>query len=139
MIYRLIQKHIKKEYEKYGLGSGQSAFLFGLFKNDGVSLDKLTKMVQVDKATTTRAIKKLEKADYVERKHNPEDKRSYTIHLTEKALELKPILKERMIFLTNVMYSDLSEEEIITTQNSLEKMSKNLMNYTKEEWSDIDE
>ena len=63
--HRIGSSFLSKSYEKYDIGTGQYQFLIQLYLDDGISHDTLTERVSVDKATTTRAIKKLEIAGYV--------------------------------------------------------------------------
>lgn len=88
-LYRLGAGFLSKEYDQYEIGFGQYQFLLRLYLKDGVSHEDLTEQVCVDKATTTRAIKKLEEKGYVELMANEKDKRKYHIYLTKKALEQK--------------------------------------------------
>ena len=85
--YRSGSSFLSKEYKNYDIGSGQYLFLLSLYIEDGVSHEILTERMAVDKATTTRAIMKLEESGYVRRETNACDKRKYHIFLTPKALE----------------------------------------------------
>lgn len=87
--YRLGASFLSKEYKDFGIGSGQYQFLLSLYVEDGVSHDKLTEKMSVDKATTTRAIIKLEEEGYVNRVLDTDDKRKYKIFLTDKAKDKK--------------------------------------------------
>ena len=57
---------ITKEISKFGIGSGQVMFLMELYKKDGISQEELSEGLNIDKATTCRAIKKLEEAEFME-------------------------------------------------------------------------
>ncbi len=72
-----------------GIGSGQYLFLLFLYKNSGVTQEDITKALCIDKATTARALKKLEDLDYISRQVDEEDKRAHRVYVTEKALENK--------------------------------------------------
>ncbi|MGL4799754.1 MAG: MarR family winged helix-turn-helix transcriptional regulator [Cellulosilyticaceae bacterium] len=87
--YRLGTTFLSKEYKGYHIGTGQYQFLMSLYREDGVCHDVLTEKLGVDKATTTRAIMKLEEEGYVTRQLNEKDKRKYYIYLTEKAIAKK--------------------------------------------------
>ena len=52
--------YFNKEFGKIGIGAGECTFLLNLYKCDGMTQEELTKKVKLDKATTERAIKKLE-------------------------------------------------------------------------------
>lgn len=88
-LHRLGASFLSKEYNQYEIGFGQYQFLLRLYLRDGISHEDLTEQVCVDKATTTRAIKRLEEKGFVEVMTNEKDKRKYNIYLTKKALDQK--------------------------------------------------
>jgi DNA-binding MarR family transcriptional regulator len=54
-----------------------------LSEQDGVMAGELGKRVELDSATLTGILDRLEAAHLIERKGNPDDRRSIKIHLTE--------------------------------------------------------
>ena len=78
VLYRIGHSFFFDElFEKYGIGSGNFGYLMCLYREDGVLQDSLTKKLNVDKATTTRALIKLESLGYISRMSDPDDKRAY--------------------------------------------------------------
>jgi DNA-binding MarR family transcriptional regulator len=110
-IYRYTQTYLSKELMEYGLGSGQFSFLLLLQHKEGVSQDHIAHTLHVDKATTTRAFKKLEKEGYITRKRDPEDRRRYNIYLTEKGRTIYPVLLNISSVWTDILLKDFSDEE----------------------------
>lgn len=96
--------------------------------DDGISHDTLTERVSVDKATTTRAIKKLEIAGYVRLELNKNDKRKYHIFLTDKAKELKDEIFQVYYLWEELLVKSLSEEEIENLLCTFKKMYENGLN-----------
>ncbi|MEN8077840.1 MarR family transcriptional regulator [Clostridioides difficile] len=123
--HRIGSSFLSKSYEKYGIGSGQYQFLIQLYLNDGISHDILTEKVAVDKATTTRAIKKLQDAGYVKVEINEKDKRKYHIFLTDKAKELKNEIFEVYYLWDELLVKSLSEDEINNLLSTFKKMYEN--------------
>lgn len=121
--YRLGVGFLSKEYKSYGIGSGQYQFLFLLYNEDGISHDVITEKMAVDKATTTRAINKLEKEGYVKCVLNEQDKRKYKIFLTDKALERKDEILEVGSKWEKKLIDELSSEEVHNLKNILKKIS----------------
>nr|WP_294490069.1 MarR family transcriptional regulator [uncultured Anaerosporobacter sp.] len=89
LFYRNGVTNLSHEFAKYDIGYGQIQFLVKLYLEDGLKHDELTKIVHVDKATTTRAIGKLSDNGYVDVRQDSEDKRIYRVYLTEKAMEIR--------------------------------------------------
>ena len=122
--YRLGTSFLSREYKDYGIGSGQYQFLFLLYEQDGVSHDLLTEKMAVDKATTTRAIMKLEEEGYVKRIVDKNDKRKYQIFLTDKAKEKKEEILEIGSRWEKRLISCLEQEEFEILQNILCKIAE---------------
>ena len=62
ILYRYGRSHISKVLEPYNIGSGQYIFLMVLLKNNGISQEELSDYLKIDKATTAKAVRKLEQA-----------------------------------------------------------------------------
>lgn len=123
--HRLGKCFLSKAYKDYDIGSGQYQFLVRLYLQDGISHDELTEKMSVDKATTTRAILKLEETGYVKRVLNKDDKRKYYIYLTEKALSKKDEILKVSYQWENKLTSCLSQEELDQLYLLLRKIAKN--------------
>ncbi|WP_069998988.1 MarR family winged helix-turn-helix transcriptional regulator [Cellulosilyticum sp. I15G10I2] len=132
ILYRRAQSYISSQMKAYNIGSGQYIFLFILYERDGISQEELSQKLMIDKGTTARAIDKLEKAGYVMRRKNPEDRRAYNIFITDKAREIQPVLHKMLASWTDILVSDLSEEERAMLYRIMEKMVNSTMAYMKE-------
>ena len=123
--YRIGSSFLSRSYEQYGIGSGQYQFLIQLYLDDGISHDTLTERISVDKATTTRAIKKLQEGGYVRLEVNEKDKRKYHIFLTDKAKKLKNEIFEVYYLWEELLVKSLSEEEVKNLISTFKKMYEN--------------
>lgn len=128
-IYRNFHKYLHEQLKEFNLGSGQFHFLMILYKKDSVNQETLSEKLHIDKATSARAIKKLEEQGFVIRKKDPNDRRNYTIYLTEKAQRLKPKIRNILSNWTDILLSDLSKEEQQHLFSLLEKISRNATEY----------
>ena len=75
ILHRQANVFYSKEFNKFGIGSGQYMFMIHLYRNDGISQEELSDIINIDKGTTAKAIKKLEELGYIERIKDSEDKR----------------------------------------------------------------
>lgn len=125
VLYRYGQSYLDKKLHPYNLSSGQFIFLVVLLEKDGVSQEFLAKRLNIDKATTARAIKRMEQAGYVIKKMDPEDKRARIIHVTDKALQLKSVLKNISEEWTGRLTEDFTVQEREIIFQLLQKMSRN--------------
>ena len=60
ILQRLNNMYFANQLSFYQIGCGQQFFLLQIYKNPGMSLHELASYGQYDKATATRAVKKLE-------------------------------------------------------------------------------
>ncbi|MEE9151372.1 MAG: MarR family transcriptional regulator [Thermoplasmata archaeon] len=127
LIYRQGQIHIGKELQVYNIGSGQFPFLTVLYDEDGLSQEEISRILNVDKATAGRDIKRLAEEGYVERKRNPEDRRAYKIFLTEKGKKVKPVIRRVLSSWTSILSSDFTEEEKDLIIELLKRMYQNAL------------
>lgn len=112
-------------YKLYNIGAGQYQFLVYLFMKDGITHEELTHKIGVDKATTTRALKKLEDYGYITRHCDPLDKRKYYIYLTEYAKSHKNKILEIAKAWEMQLVEELSPNELEQLYLLLRKISKN--------------
>jgi DNA-binding MarR family transcriptional regulator len=129
ILYRYGQVYISKQMESYNIGSGQYIFLLALYKKDGISQEEISDHLKIDKATTAKAIKRLEGEDYIKRDINFKDKRAYKVFLTQKALDIKPVIKNILKNWSDILSEGLSEDEKSTVLDLLSRMAKNAFKY----------
>jgi len=128
ILYRYGQGYIGKNIESYNIGSGQYIFLIALYKKEGISQEQISEYLKVDKATTARAIKRLEKEGYIRRDIDENDKRAYKIYLTQKALNIKSELYDVLNKWENMLSSGLSENEKEVFPKMLKNMAESASN-----------
>jgi len=128
-IHRYSHSHINKKLEPYKIGIGQLHFLLNINHNDGINQEQLAHYLNVDKATSARAIKKLEEEGLVIRKIDPNDKRSYNIFLTKHGRELIPKVRKITREWTNLLLTDFCNEDKDKLFYYLEKITENAEKY----------
>jgi DNA-binding MarR family transcriptional regulator len=85
----------------------------------------LSELLKIDKATTAKALKRLEEEGYVVRDIDSSDKRAYKVFVTQKALDIKPVLQDAIISWGNILSNELSQEEKDKVIDILKKMAEN--------------
>ena len=108
-IYQQSSIYTEMKLKEYGIGPGQIPFLTSLQRKEGINQETLTAEFGFNKATTARAIAKLEKEGYVTRKRDEKDHRAYKIYLTNKGEEIEPKLKDVLQRLTEILTAGLTE------------------------------
>ncbi len=111
-LHRQNQKMLVKQLVPYGIGGGgQHTFLKLILARPGITQDQLTNELKFDKATTTRSVKQLMESGYVERRVDPNDRRSYLLYPTPKALEFSPVLQSILNKFNKEFARNLTNEE----------------------------
>lgn len=79
----------KEEFKDYGITPRQFILLAILWKTDGLSQIALSKKTDIDRTTIGGIIDRLEKAEFLERRPSPEDRRAQLVWLTDKGRDLE--------------------------------------------------
>ncbi len=124
---REITKVYKPFLDRLGITYTQYVTLLALWEEDNIAIKELGNRLHLDSGTLTPLLKKLEKANLVERIRDKEDERSVVIRLTEEGQELK---KSAMDIPNGVLCSTgLSIEEVEALRDKLKQLLSNLSNY----------
>ncbi len=107
ILYRNTQKYLDRELSRFDIGSGQVLFLFFINENEGITMQEATRILEVDKGTTTKSIQKLIEQDYVETRVDEKDKRVKRLYTTPKAAEVMNALYECRNQLRTLLASDM--------------------------------
>ena len=126
IIHRTGSSFLSKEFSKFNIGSGQYMYLIHLYKNDGLSQEELTEILNIDKGTTAKSIKKLETEGFVMRVKDKNDKRINRVYLTPKALEIKDEFLSSINACENTLTSNLSYAEKEQALTLLKKITYNI-------------
>lgn len=100
------------EFKKYDLTRGQHAFLTRIIENPGISQEELSYMLRMDKTTTAKAIKKLEKKEYINKVQSTIDRRSWNIYPTELLISIYPSLIEKINNTSKIGFEGFTDEEL---------------------------
>jgi len=106
----------------HNLTPPQFAVLAHLWKKDGQSQIQLGTALEMDRTTISGVIDRLENQGLVNRRHHPEDRRVFMIHLTEAGKELEHTLPRLSLEANAKVAANLSAKEKETLMILLEKM-----------------
>jgi DNA-binding MarR family transcriptional regulator len=111
---------MREEIEPYDLTPPQFGLLAFLWQQDGLTQVELSEKGQIDRTTVGGLIDRVEKIGLVERRQNPQDRRSYKIHLTERGRELEGPLSACADRSLRKLTKGLSEQEVNELRRMLE-------------------
>lgn len=129
LLSRYGQIYIGKGLKNYNIGSGQYIFINTVCNNDGINIEKLSQMLGIDKGTVTKGIQKLEQDGFVLKELDLEDKRSYKLYATKKAFEVQPYIFGVLKNWTDILSSNLDDDEKKLMLELLIKMSHNAITH----------
>ncbi|WP_242996785.1 MarR family winged helix-turn-helix transcriptional regulator [Lacrimispora amygdalina] len=125
IIQRLNNMFYANRLSSFQIGCGQQFFLLQIFKNPGMNLHELALNGHYDKATATRAVKKLEEEGYVRTEMEEGDKRVRRIYLTDLA---KPVVEKTLECVdewAEIILEGLTGEERQEAERLLIRMAAN--------------
>lgn len=138
-INRRLNILLTHDLKKLNIGSGQYLFLINLYKQEGVNQKELGEKLNIDKANTARAIKKLEKIGYVESIIDAEDKRNKKIYLTKEGHTIIPFIKESLMRTRLIMLHGFTKTETNQLFYLLDKIENNVEKGIAEMRENVDE
>ena len=104
----------------------QGWVLVHLVRENGLRQSELAQRLEVATVTTSKLIDRLEARGYVERRSDPEDRRSNRVYATEQAKSLVKILTRTIFEVDEIAAQGIPEAEIEATLSVLRRMRQNL-------------
>lgn len=113
---RLLRKLIDRRLQPLGLTRAQWSILAILSNHEGLSQSQISNELEIERSTAGRLIDQIEGSGWIERRPIVGDRRSWGIHLTDKARKLlfdveEVVLKTRKDMLHGL---SVSEQQILT-------------------------
>ena len=103
--------------EPLGLTHPQYLVMLALWGDEPLSVTELSRMLELDAATLSRLLKRLETAGLVRRDRNPDDERSLAVGLTPQGRELRQ--RALQVPATVVERLDMDVDELMSLRDSL--------------------
>jgi DNA-binding MarR family transcriptional regulator len=123
---KAIHQHSYQKLEKTKLYPGQPQLLLHIKDNEGITQKALSEKHFVKPATITGMLNKLEANQYVYRVPDEEDRRIMRVYLTTEGRHLAEAGEKFMEGMTNQLFEGLTEEELKTLLNLIQKIRNNI-------------
>ena len=104
----------------------QGWVLVHLVRENGLRQSELADRLEVATVTTSKLIDRLEARGYVERRSDPEDRRSNRVYATERAKSLVKIMTRTIFEVDEIANQGVSQADLETTLQVLGRMRANL-------------
>lgn len=127
-ISRVAQRYTGVSLQGTNLGASEYECLHYVRKNSGISQEKLSSILNIDKSAVARMVANLEKKGYLYRLQDENDKRAKKLFVTDKAVDIKSITSSVESFFYEWLLEDIDEDEkkiFLKVLNELYIKSKN--------------
>ena len=128
MIARALDSISNIEFKDYDLTKGQYLYLVRICENPGIIMEKLIDLIKVDRTTAARAIKKLEKKGFIEKKFDEHNKKNKKLFPTGRGNNIYPFIIRENEYSNNIALKNFSEKETELLTDLLQRMRKNIDN-----------
>jgi len=93
-VRRKIHRYYESELAPFNITPVQFYVLSALWDIDEIKFKDLARRLDMDGATLTGILDRLEKRGFIERKKDPDDRRLVLVCLTDKSREIRPQMRE---------------------------------------------
>ncbi|HBC98112.1 MAG TPA: MarR family transcriptional regulator [Clostridium sp.] len=124
-IYRCTQMYVDKKLKRFDLTTGTYPYLLALRKREGISQNKLSRELNVDKSLCSRSVKKLTKLGYIRSEENKEDIRAHKLYITDKAKKTIPQIIKIIQQWIHILVQGIDGRETAISIKFLERVLNN--------------
>jgi DNA-binding MarR family transcriptional regulator len=129
-ICRLKHSRIHTLLEALGLYRGQPSVLQALWEQEGLMHTELARRLQVQPATITKMLQRMEKAGFVERRPDPDDQRVSRVYLTGAGRAVRADVQQVWRQLEEEAFAGFSPEEQALLRRFFLQIRENLNRVT---------
>jgi DNA-binding MarR family transcriptional regulator len=126
-ICRLKHGRVHTLYEALGLYRGQPRMLRVLWEQEGLTHTELSRQLQVQPATITKMLQRMEKAGFVVRRHDPDDQRVSRVYLTQAGRAVRDDVQQVWRRLEEEAFAGFTEEESVLLRQFFLRIRANLV------------
>ena len=112
--------------DEIGLYRGQQFVLCALWDEEGLTHSELADRLRVHPATVTNALKRMERAGFLERRADPKDQRVSRVYLTDAGRDIRGAVERVWAELERQTFSGFSEGERQMLEGFLDRVRGNL-------------
>jgi len=125
-VSRLMRRSFDERARAIGITRPQAQVLSVLSRNKGINQGGLAEILEVEPITAGRMIDRLQDAELVERRPDPEDRRAWRLYLTSRGEDLLDQLRPFVLETFEIALDGISEVEREELMAMLERIRANL-------------
>ena len=123
-VMRRVYDYYDRRLSPFELTVSQYFVFNALWMGDGITFVELGERVSLDTSTLTGIVDRMERNGFVERRPNPEDRRSVLVFLSDKARDLGPHILKFADELDDSLRHPFSQKEIDTFERVLRSLAE---------------
>lgn len=123
---KAVQVHVDKEVAEFGLTRSQWLLLSMLYFVNGCNQKDLSDLMDIGKGALGKLAKKLEQKGWIDRIIDSQDTRAIRLHISDEAMPIVKKLIDLLFEITRKIETDVSDEEIATLKQILNKIRLNV-------------
>lgn len=113
-----------KQLAQEGLGGHQQVYILNACHHPGLTQDQMAAKLYIDKSNVARQLAHLERAGYIVREEDPQDRRCRRIYPTPQAQELCPRIVAMRAQWVDYLAEGLTPEEKAQLETLLDRLSR---------------
>ena len=124
---RLMRKHFDRRAEPLGLTRAQWRCLKAVWRQPAITQKALAELLEMEPIPVGRTIDRLEQAGFVERRADPNDRRVWRLHVTDKAGAVIDDMEVIATGLRDDALVGIGADELARCVDVLERIKQNLV------------
>ncbi|MGM9913894.1 MAG: MarR family winged helix-turn-helix transcriptional regulator [Lactobacillus crispatus] len=124
-IARALDSIANIEFKEMQLNRGQYLYLVRIKENPGIISDHLAGMLNVDRTTTARSIKKLEQNQLIKKENDVENKKIKHLFVTELGKKLAERIEKENAYSNEIVLTGLDQKQRRELAALLQKVEQN--------------
>ena len=124
-VWRCANLYRTARYEGTELGSYQDTYIVHVCRTPGITQEQLAGKIYVHKSNVARQLSALEEKGFVERRPDPDDRRSLQVFPTQRAFEILPLILEVRRAWSEAVLAGLDQTERAGLEATLSRLAGN--------------
>lgn len=126
-VTRLLRKHFDRRAEPLGLTRAQWRAIKAIHRHEGISQKALAELLEMEPIPVGRVIDRLQQAGFVERRADPQDRRVWRLHTTDRSHGVLDDMEVIAAGLRDDALAGINDTELAACLGVLERMKQNLL------------
>jgi MarR family transcriptional regulator for hemolysin len=122
----LMRKHFDRRAQQFGMTRAQWRATKVLHHRPGMRQNELAEFLEMEPIAVGRVIDRLQTAGFVERRHDPRDRRAWRLYTTEQATGVIDDMESIGLQLRREATQGIAHEEMARAMATLEQIKANL-------------